>query len=240
MSCALCCCCCCLISKAGRQSRRCFVCALFSFCRSGYDHVLLYGYLVPRLYELGERPKVERRGNKVTTISTPGGVSFRDVTKLLAPSTNLRKFGQLFGLEQKKAHFPFSILKSVGDLKRIKSLPLLASDPAWISDLGGPSISQAEVDEAATLFREAGCNNLHDYLEAYLRLDVEILYSATQSWRHQLAALTGLDFVESRKFTISSLSYTAGLKVWEKNKRIGIFSPNNSQHYRMLRGAMRG
>lgn len=166
------------------------------------------------------------------------------MTKLLAPSTNLRKFGELFGLEQKKAHFPFSLLTSVKDLSR-PGLPATASDPAWRSDLqysevSETGISEAEHAEALRLFEEAGCRNLGDYLKTYLKLDVDILYQATQAWRRQLRELTGVDFVESRKFTISSLSYTAGLKVWERNKRIGTFFPNNSQHYRLLRRGMRG
>jgi len=80
-----------------------------SFFSSGYDHVLLESYLVPYLYEKGYGPKMEKRGNKVSNIKTRNGTSFRDITKLLAPSTNLRNFGRLFNLEQAKAHFPFGI-----------------------------------------------------------------------------------------------------------------------------------
>ena len=60
-------------------------------------------------------------GNKVTQIRTSSGISFRDMTKLLAPSTNLRSFGKLFNLEQVKAHFPFGLLTSV----KILDLPEL-------------------------------------------------------------------------------------------------------------------
>lgn len=210
------------------------------FFSSGYDHVLLLSYLVPQLYELGYGPRVERRGNKISQISVSrggGAISFRDITKLLAPSTSLRKFGELFGLEQTKAHFPFALLRSVEVLSR----PGLPSDPAeWTSDLTGSAITEAEIAEALALFEEAGCESLGDYLAAYLRLDVEILYRATQEWRKTLARVVGVDFVESRKFTISSLSYTAGLKSWEARGRIGSFFPNNSQIYRLLRRGMRG
>jgi len=157
------------------------------------------------------------------------------VTKLLAPSTSLDKFGKLFGLEQKKAHFPFSLLRSVKDLD-IPRLPDRVED--WTSDLtGGKSFSQADLEEAQALFAEASCTNLGDYLKAYLKLDVEILYQAAQCWRRQLSAVVGVDFVEAEKFTISSLSYYAGLKS-ERTQRS--FFPNNSQHYRLLRRGMRG
>lgn len=213
----------------------------FPIFRSGYDHVLLLGHLVPLAYEAGHRPRILKRGGKVSSIAFRGGIRFHDITKMLAPSTNLRKFGQLFGLQQEKAHFPFSLLDSVEVLRSWTSLPP-AGHPGWKSELRSESqqISAGEVEEAQRLFENAGCRNLGDYLATYLWLDVEILYRATQEWRRTLARLTGLDFVQIRKLTISSLSYTAGLKTWERKKRLGNFSVNNSQHYRLLRLGMRG
>jgi len=197
------------------------------------------GYLVPRLYELGFRPKIFKKGHKVSSITTKCGVTFRDVAKLLAPSTSLKKFGQLFGLEQQKAHFPFKLLTSVSVLDQAKELPP-HSDPCWENELSGGRISEEDHREARRLFLEAGCKNLGDYLRTYLWLDVEILYEATQRWRRSLLSVTGLDFVLARKYTISGLSYTAGLKNWEKNLRVGCFAVNNSQVYRLLRRGMRG
>jgi len=146
---------------------------------------------------------MEKRGNRVTLIKTKQGIVFRDVCKLLAPSTNLRNFGKLFGLEQEKAHFPFNLLDSVAALD-IAELP---DDPKlWASSLtGSPPIGPEEIAQAQALFRKANCKNLGDYLRAYLKLDVVILYKATQLWRSHLKTLVGIDFVESRKFTISSL-----------------------------------
>ena len=210
----------------------------FVIIRSGYDHVLLESYLVPYLFERKFYPKLERSGNKVTTIRTRGGVYFRDVTKLLAPSTSLRSFGGLFNLEQKKAHFPFGYLTSVAILKE-RQLPL--DEKLWKSELSGsPKIKSEDIKEARRLFAEAKCKNLGDYLAAYLKLDVDILYLAAQKWRQELKRLTGLDFIECSKFTISSLSNHAGLKCSASNLRLGNFFPNNSQHYRILRNGMRG
>lgn len=202
--------------------------------------MLLLGHLVPVLYESGHQPRLLKRGGKVTSISLKSGITFRDITKMLAPGTNLRKFGKLFGLEQEKAHFPFSLLSSVEVLKTVKELPAYG-DPAWNSELtSGSKITPEEVQEAKKLYEKAGCQNLGDYLATYLWLDVEILYKATQEWRRTLSDLIDMDFVRDRKFTISSLSYTAGLKAWEKKLRIGSFAVNNSQHYRLLRKGMRG
>jgi len=202
--------------------------------------VLLLGHLVPILHESGHRPRLLKRGGKVTSIALRSGAVFRDVTKMLAPGTNLRKFGRLFGLEQEKAHFPFKLLDSVRALSAVEQLPP-HGDPAWDSELtSGSRLSAEEVVEARQLYRKAGCRNLGDYLAAYLWLDVDILYRATQEWRRTLLDLTGLDFVRDRKFTISSLSYAAGLKTWEKKLRFGTFAVNNSQIYRLLRKGMRG
>ena len=195
-------------------------------------------YLVPYLFEKGYGPKMEKRGNKVSNIKTRNGTSFRDITKLLAPSTNLRNFGRLFNLEQAKAHFPFGILTSVGVL----NLPSLPSDPdSWKSDLtGGDKITREQISEAQQLFDSAGCRNLGDYLRAYLKLDVVILYKATQEWRKTLKTYVGIDFVETGKYTISSLSNLAGLKSSASQQHVGTFFPNNSQIYRLLRNGMRG
>ena len=205
---------------------------------SGYDHVLLQSYLVPHLFEKRCRPKLEKRGNKVSTIRTKDGIHFRDAVKLLSPSTNLRSFGRLFNLEQAKAHFPFGLLTSVSAL----SLPELPEDlAAWKSDLtGSDPVTAEDVAEARRLFAEAGCANLGDYLRTYLKLDVVILYRALQEWRKSLKLLVGQDFVENHRYTIAGFSNLAGLKLAAKNKRMGLFFPNNSQVYRLLRRGMRG
>ena len=213
---------------------------IFSFYGAGYDQVLLTGYLVPYLFEKGLRPRLEKSGNKVTVIKVlKCGVTFRDVMRLLSPGTSLKQFGQLFNLQQAKAHFPFGLLTGVEAL----SLPELPRDPEqWRSDLSTSkeAVSQAEIDEAIGLFFQAGCKNLGDYLRTYLRLDVDILYKATQGWRRKIAEEIGVDFVQTGKFTISSLSSFAGDVNASKNLHVGQFFPNSSAVYRLLRKGMRG
>lgn len=200
--------------------------------------MLLVSYLVPYLYEKRFYPKLERRGNKITTIRTRSNIVFRDITKLLAPSTNLRSFGKLFNLEQKKAHFPFAYLNSVQVLSETR---LPQNPAAWKSDLSGSEkITIEDIGEAEKLFEAADCSNIGDYLRTYLELDVDILYLAGQEWRRQLKQFLGIDFIESGKFTISSLSNYAGHKCMAKHRRLGSYFPNNSQIYRLLRRGMRG
>lgn len=201
---------------------------------------------MPHLYETAGTGRggvrIERKGNRVVTLSVPAlGIHFRDVAKLLAPGTTLRKFGGLFGLRQQKAHFPFSVLTSVSALSEPR---LPRDDASWRSDLSGQQATAEELAavraEAEALFEAAGCRNVGDYLRAYLLLDVAILFEASQLWRRHLRELVGLDFVECAKYTISSLSYTAGLKALERSRRLGQFFPNNAQMYRLFRQGMRG
>lgn len=208
------------------------------FFRSGYDHVLLESYLIPHLFETKCKPRIEKNGNKVTSIqSLSKKILFRDITKLLAPSTNLRSFGKLFNLKQAKAHFPFSKLNSIVYLKE-KNLPTDISE--WESDITSKTITQKDIDDAHQLFKENNCNSVGEYLKIYLKLDVSILYHSTQLWRKQLKKEIGVDFIEAHKFTIASLTHLAGGTNMTHNKRIGNFFPNNSQVYRLLRKGMRG
>jgi len=185
---------------------------------------------------------VLKRGNKITAILTRSGVEFRDISRLLAPSTSLRKFGQLFGLEQAKAHFPFAYLNSVERLGD----PTLPYDDLniWRSELSGerPTDEQtkAVVEEAKAMWDALECRTVGDYLAGYLHLDVEILYRGSVLWNKTLKEAVGLSFVELGRFTISGLSYAAGIKLQEKRAAVGSFFPNNSRIYGVLRRGMRG
>lgn len=199
---------------------------------------MIESYLIPHLYETKCKPCIQKNGNKVTSIhSRTKKITFRDITKLLAPSTNLRSFGKLFNLKQTKAHFPFAKLNSVDYLKE-KKLPTDIKE--WESDISGKTITQEEMREALDIFETNKCNSVGEYLKIYLKLDVEILYKATHLWRKQLKQQIGVDFIECHKFTIASLTHFAGGNNMAIGKRIGNFFPNNSQTYRLLREGMRG
>ena len=212
---------------------------IFSFYGSGYDMVMLESYLIPYLYERGYDPKIDKKGEKVTVIRTRNGICFRDVTKLLAPSTNLRSFGALFNLSVEKGHFPFSILTSPASLQ----LPSLPKDfRTWQSELSsnGSGITQKEVNEALSFFKRSGFANVGQYLKHYLTLDVQILQQATDLWRQRLYTVIGLDFIDIEKYTISSLSNYAGNHKSATLCRPGWFFPNNAQMYALLKRGMRG
>lgn len=230
---------CCRLNAQQQKGRRANA-KLFA-CSSGYDNVLLFQFLVPRLVELGQAPRVCKKGNRVTSIVARSGVEFRDIARLLAPTTSLKKFGQLFGLEQAKAHFPFAYLTSVA---RLADDRLPTDLDLWRSELTGPDLTEQDlkeiVGEAQRLYDQLECKSVGDYLAGYLNLDVEILHEGALRWIATLENVLGINFIEAGKFTISSLSYTAGLKSAESRLQIGSFFPNNSQLYSVLRLGMRG
>ena len=157
---------------------------------------------------------------------------------MLSPSTNLRNFGKLFNLEQEKAHFPFKFLDSVTKLNHLG----LPTDPAvWVSDLsGGSAVTPEIIQQSQTLFDDSGCVTLGDYLKTYLKKDVIILFLATQEWRKHLHRLIGVDFVLSKKFTISSLAHYACNRHQVSRQEVGTFFCNNTQTYEVIRNGMRG
>ena len=77
-------------------------------------------------------------------------------------------------------------------------------------------------------------------LKTYLRLDVDILYKAAQGWRRTIVEEIGVDFVQTGKFTVSTVSNHARDLCSSKNLQIGQFFPNSGPIYRLLRKGMRG
>ncbi len=219
---------------------------IFSFYGSGYDMVMLEAYLIPFLFEESQQrqnhsrpPRIDKKGEKVILIKLTNGISFRDVTKLLAPSTNLRSFGALFNLPVAKGHFPFKILKGPHSL----NIPTLPKDKrTWESTLSSNQkpITQSEVNDAIAFYNRSGFTNVGQYLKHYLTLDVMILQQATDLWRQRLSQVIGLDFIDIEKFTISSLSNYAGNHKSANLCRPGWFFPNNGQMYALLKRGMRG
>lgn len=212
---------------------------IFSFYGSGYDMIILEAYLIPLMFEQSLKPKIDKKGNKISIITLKNGIQFRDITKLLAPSTNLRSFGKLFNLDIEKGIFPFKILTSVESLMQ----PCLPTDiKLWQSELSGNGnkITSKEIEEAIEFYRQSNFQNVGEYLQHYLVLDVQILQQATNLWRKRLFEIIGIDFVDVHKYTISSLSNFAGANKLASHLKQGWFFPNNSQVYSLLKQGMRG
>jgi hypothetical protein len=204
----------------------CFL--VFGFNAEAYDLVILCSMLCSYLKKKTGRSRVsmQREGSKIKRMSFHG-IQILEAKRLLAPGFSLDSFARLCGLEETKGIFPFALLTSEDFLKRAR----LPSDSAeWKSDLG-KSPTQDQVDAALAEFDAAGFVSVGEYLTHYLRLDVTLLQKSMLVLNRALHRTLGLSFVDSRKYTISSLSTAASQAELMRGKRIGSFSPNHTRIY---------
>jgi hypothetical protein len=209
----------------------------FFFLLVRYDLPLLAPGVVSRFKELGKcKAKMSLDGSKVRWLSV-GGVTFREVRRLLPEGTSLEKFRIMCGLSESKSAFPFELLEEDQAFLDAKELPARAEQ--WSSLLGGAP-DQKTVDEARRLFDELRCPDVRTYLSHYLRQDCLMLGKGFTALRNSYYDLFGLDLVDSRKFTISSLSALASQSHLFRQKNVGMFSPQHSKVYSLLRKGLRG
>jgi hypothetical protein len=175
-------------------------------------------------------------GSKVRWLSV-GGIGFREVRRLLPEGTSLEKFRKMCNLKECKSAFPFELLEEDQAFLDAKELPPRAEQ--WSSLLGGIP-DQETVDEARRLFDELQCPDVRSYLTHYLRQDVLMLGKGFKALRDSFYDLFGLDLVDSRKFTISSLSALASQAHLFRQKSVGMFSPQCPKIYSVLRKGLRG
>ena len=175
-------------------------------------------------------------GSKVRWLSV-GGIVFREVRRLLPEGTSLEKFRKMCNLRECKSAFPFELLEEDQAFLDAQELPPRAEQ--WSSLLGGIP-DQETVDEARRLFDELQCPDVRSYLTHYLRQDVLMLGKGFKALRDSFYDLFGLDLVDSRKFTISSLSALASQAHLFRQKSVGMFSPQCPKIYSVLRKGLRG
>jgi DNA polymerase type B, organellar and viral len=202
-----------------------------------YDLPLLTPGLTSRFKEReGVRVRLSLQGSKVRWLKV-GRISFQEVRRLLPEGTSLSKFRGMCGLSECKSSFPFELLQQDQAFLQAKELPPKAEQ--WRSRLGGVP-SQESVDEARALFSSLQCENVGDYLRHYLKQDCLMLGKGFQALRDSFYSLFRLDVVDSRKFTISSLSALASQAYLFRNKKVGFFTPQEPKIYSLLRQGLRG
>jgi hypothetical protein len=207
---------------------------VLGFNAEGFDLIVLCSRLVVLAKELGLRGvRMQRDGGKIRWLKMDG-LYFGEVKRLLSPGTSLASLARTFGLRESKGIFPFDLFTDLSFLDRAR----LPRDAAlWASALNpGKSPSQEEVDEAQALFDERGFGSVGEYLAHYLSLDVVILQRAAVAMEDKYYEALGLDFVELRKFTVSSLSSCGAQHFLARNRRVGFFSPNHARMYSVSGG----
>jgi hypothetical protein len=185
--------------------------------------------IVSHLKSVGKtQVRMQREGSRIKKMSF-AGVQIMEAKRLLSPGFSLATLAKTCGLKDQKGLFPFSQLTDMSFLKR-DTLP--ADRSSWASELnpnGGPT--QAEVDEALELYREMAFTSVSQYLIFYLKKDVTLLQQAMLKLCRGLYQSLGLHPVDSRKFTISSLSTTGAQSFLMRSKKIGMHFCNDSVAY---------
>jgi hypothetical protein len=166
------------------------------------------------------------------------GVVICEIKRLLGPGTSLASLGAACNLEQVKSIFPFRQFTTLSFLDR-PSLPPDAAD--WTSDLNPThSPSQEEVDKALAFFQAKKFSNIGQYLEFYLDLDVLILQRSVVAMADVYYDILGLNFIDSRRLTTSSLASAGSQAFLSRNVRPCNFFPNHQRLYNLLKKSLRG
>jgi hypothetical protein len=202
---------------------------VFAFNGEGFDLVILAGRLATLAKEQKLRKvAMNRDGGRVRWIKF-GGIVLSEIKRLVSPGTSLAALAKTYNLEESKGIFPWDLFTSVSYLET-KRLP--ADAASWVSALNPTHApTQQEVDEVQRLYDSSGFECVGDYLRHYLSLDVVILLKAIISMENDYYQALGLDFVELRKTTVSSLSHCGAQHFLARNKRIGHFFPNHARMY---------
>ena len=214
---------------------------VWSFCGERYDLPLLCGHLTTFFKEEGfSRIGIQRDGNRIRNIKADG-IIFLDVTRLLPQGASLKLFRQMTGVSSvDKMIFPFDKLTTDLTFLDCTSLPTLRKD--WCSRLaGGEAPSQEAIDEAIKLFEDEGHKTVRSYLAKYLANDCDLLGLATKQLFEQYYKLfPGVEVVDCKKYSISSLTSHAGNSYLFANRMPGQYSVNNNKLYSLLAQSLRG
>ena len=196
---------------------------------SSFDFVLLCGRLMIFAKEFKIGPvSVQKEGSKFRWLKL-AGVRFCEIQHLLFPGTSLASLAKTCNLKESKGIFPFDKFTSMDFLEEPK-LPNQAED--WLSQLNpSKAPSQADVDEALSLFDQERFANVGEYLQHYLALDVSILLQCVIAMEKEYTRILGLDFIEVGKITVSSLSAAGAQAFLTRQKRVAQFSCNHARLY---------
>jgi hypothetical protein len=159
------------------------------------------------------------------------GIRITEIKRLLGPGASLDSLGRACKLDQVKGHFPFGMMTSAAFLEE-PHLPPLASD--WESSLNpSKNPSQAQVDEHLAFYRASGFSKIGQFLDWYLSIDVTILLKAVLEMKKKYFSILQLDFIDSKKFTVSSFSSAGAQHFLARRKRPGQFVCNHRRIFRV-------
>jgi hypothetical protein len=218
-----------LLERRLRHLAHAYTC--YGFNAESFDLVLLCSRLVTYAKESGRaHVRLQKEGSKVRYLVLES-VRIAEIKRLVGPGTSLDSLAKTCGVAPagKQFPFPFDLFVDRAFLER----PALPADAAsWASALAPDKApTQADVDAALAFYSARGFGRVGDYLEHYLRLDVDLLLASAVALSREYYRVLGLCFVDSRKYTVSSLSAAGAQTFLARNKRPGAFFPNHARTY---------
>ena len=202
---------------------------VFGFNASSFDNIVLASRLVTLAKQRGCRSVgMQREGSSIRYLLLDG-IRLCEAKRLACPGTSLDSLGRACKLEVVKGIFPFDRFTSLDFLDE-PELPALAS--AWTSALAPhKNPTQVEVDAARAFYAASGFACVGAYLRHYLALDCLVLLRSLDAMHTRYYGILGLSFVESRKFTVSSLANAGAQTFLARHKRPGAFVCNHARLY---------
>lgn len=212
------------LAKLERMTKTCYV---YSYNGASFDHICILPSLACYIKTHFPKARVTTQsdGLKIKKI-TAKNVVFTDAKFYLSAGASLAQMLKtvLNDKDSEKAIFPHGLFTNREFLKQA-SLP--ADAAAWKDPLR-PDVhpTQAAVDEAIVNFRRQGCKTIGEIEHYYMYKDVTLLQKALYGLFDAFKEIIGLDAIDVRKMSISSLSSAGVMKWLRKKKSYAYFSPN--------------
>lgn len=216
---------------------------IYSFNGSAFDNCALFPHMA--MFVKTHFPKsrfhTQSDGLKIKKILCPNkGVIFSDAKMYLSAGASLAQMLKtvLNNTECEKGIFPHGLFTSREFLKRTE-LPKDATQ--WRDPLRPDrTVSQEAVDEAIKEFKRRNCRTIGDYEHYYMFRDCELLQFALHKLFDSFEEIIGLDAIDARKLSISSLA-AAGVQIeLKRQKSYAYFSPNCRPLLKALHDASTG
>jgi hypothetical protein len=230
---------------------------VFAFNGENYDNVLLLNYIciackernIPKIY-------IQKEGSKIKRITIKNQIHFAEARKLCSPNCSLDGLGKMCELEVSKMSFPFKTLTSpkvllnpklstdINDWKTeltsAKKFVLNPHNPYEITELNLNDNLFDTIRKANSVFEEKRLSTIDQFIKIYLEKDVLILQQCLIKINREYTEILKASFIELKKITISSFSYTAALLNIMRKKRVGLFSLNDPRMYSIFKRGTRG
>ena len=216
-----------ILQKRLRYLARCYT--VFAFNASRFDSVLICGKLTTWAKQMGKRGvSIHKESSSIRHILIDG-LRITDIRRLAPPNIDLSGLARMCNVREEKFIFPFEKLTN---FEFLLSPSLPKDKDEWRNTLTpSKSPTQEMVNQAIAFFEEKQFTSVMSYLKYYLSLDVLLLQQSVTAIGVVYHQILGLHYLDSRKYTTSSLSSAGAQTFLARNRRPGVYFANHSRTY---------